>query len=72
MSLTENYTSLNVKQLKKLLEDVGDESQEIRIWVEKLNRDGTVFLQGRRLCGVIDDPNDKYLCFIAGLYEESK
>lgn len=69
MSLTENYVSLNVKQLKKLLEDVSDEDQEVRIWVEKLNRDGTVFLQGRRLCGVIDDPNDKYLCIVAGLYE---
>ena len=70
MALTENYTSLNVKQLKQLLEDIDDDSQEIRVWVEKVNSDGNTFLEGRRLCGVVDDPNDKYCCLVAGMYFE--
>lgn len=70
MSLTEGYVSLNVKQLKKLLDDVQDDEREVRVWVEKLNQDGAAYLEGRRLCGVVDDPNDKYLCIVAGLYKE--
>lgn len=71
MSLTKNYSSLNVKQLKQLLEDVND-SQEVRIWVEMENNDGNTYLEGRRLCGTIDDPHDEYLCIVAGLYREEE
>lgn len=72
MALTDNYMSLNVQQLKKLLDTVEDEGKEIRVWVEEINSDGNTYLQGRRLCGLIDDPNDKFCCLVAGLYEEGK
>lgn len=68
MSL-KNYSNLTGEQLQELLEN-SDTSKEIRIWVEMENDDGSIYLQGRRLVGTIDDPNDKYLCLIAGLYRE--
>lgn len=70
MGLTENYVSLSVWQLKELLNGVEDDSQEIRVWVECENKDGNTYLEGRRLCGLTDDPNDKFVCLVAGLYYE--
>lgn len=70
MVLTDGYIALNVEQLLILLEDVNDKEQEIRIWVEELNNEGTSYLQARKLCGVVDDPNDKYCCLVAKHYEE--
>lgn len=64
---TDKYVSMNVKQLKQLLENCSDE-KEVRIWVERRNKEGSLFLEGRRLIGVLDDPNDKYCCLVAGLY----
>lgn len=70
MSLTKSYISLNVQQLEKLLDTVEDKTREIRVWVEETNKDGNTYLQGRRLCGIVDDPNDEYLCLVAGLYQQ--
>lgn len=66
---TSKYASITVNQLKQLLEDC-NEDKEIRVWVERINDDGNLFLEGRRLIGVTDDPNDKYCCLVAGLYYE--
>ena len=68
---TSTYASITVNQLKQLLEDC-NEDKEIRIWVERTNEDGNTFLEGRRLIGVTDDPNDKYCCLVAGLYYEEE
>lgn len=68
---TSTYASITVNQLKQLLEDC-NEDKEIRIWVERTNEDGNIFLEGRRLIGVTDDPNDKYCCLVAGLYYEEE
>ncbi len=68
---TSKYASITVNQLKTLLNDCDDE-KEIRIWVEKQNEDGAIFLEGRRLIGVTDNPNDKYCCLVAGLYWEEE
>ena len=68
---TSTYASITVNQLKQLLEDC-NEDKEIRIWVERTNEDGNIFLEGRRLIGVTDDPNDKYCCLVAGLYYEEQ
>lgn len=69
-TLTKNYETLNVKQLKQLIEE-SDDWAEIRVWVEMAKGDcDTVVLEGRRLVGVVDDPNDKYVCLVAGYYTE--
>lgn len=69
-TLTKNYVSITVGQLKKLIKDC-DDDREIRVWVEMAKGDcDTVVLEGRKLVGVIDDPNDKYVCFVAGYYSE--
>ena len=68
-SIVKNYSSLNGEQLKQLLDD-SDTEKEIRVWVEMKNEDGNTYLEGRRLVGVVDDPNDQYLCIVAGFYKE--
>ena len=68
---TSKYASITVNQLKQLLDDC-NEDKEIRVWVERTNEDGNLFLEGRRLIGVTDDPNDKYCCLVAGLYYEEE
>lgn len=67
-TLTKNYVSITVGQLKRLIEDC-DDDREIRVWVE-MSKEKSIVLEGRRLVGVIDDPNDKYVCFVAGYYSE--
>ena len=68
-TFTKNYASMTIKQLKSLIEDCNDNA-EIRIWVEMLAGD-SVTLEGRRLVSVINDPYDKYVCFVAGYYNEA-
>ena len=66
---TEKFKSLTLRQLKELIEmEQPDEDQEIRVWVEMENEDGTKYLEGRRLIGITDDPNDHYICFTAAKY----
>ena len=65
---TKKYATITVGQLKKLIEDC-DNDQEIRVWVECRQQDA-MLLEGRRLIGVMDDPNDKYVCLVAGYYRE--
>ena len=67
-TFTKDYASMTVKQLKSLIEDCNDNA-EIRIWVEVSVNDSIV-LEGRRLVSVIDDPYDKYVCLVAGYYNE--
>ena len=69
-TLTKDYASINVGQLKQLIEDI-DDDREIRIWVEKEVNEQIV-LEGRRLIGVMDDPNDKYACLVAGYYKNEE
>ena len=66
------YTTLKVSQLVKLLEDV-DQDKEIRVWCE-MNLPGSenIFLEGRRLIGVSEDPNDDFVCLTAVHYEVEK
>lgn len=66
-TLTKDYASVNIGQLKKLIEDI-DEDREIRVWVE-MEHNEQIRLEGRRIIGVMDDPNDKYACFVAGYYQ---
>lgn len=66
---TEKFKSLTLRQLKELIEmEQPDEDQEIRVWVEMENEDGTKYLEGRRLIAITDDPHDHYICFIAAKY----
>ena len=69
-TLSKEYATLSVSQLKKLLENA-DDDKEIRVWVEMKHGD-SVALEGRRLVGVIDDPNDKFLCIVAGYYHNEE
>ena len=62
-----DYATIKVGQLKKLIEGV-DEEKEVRVWVEMTSGD-SILLEGRRLIGVMDDPNDKYLCLVGGYYK---
>lgn len=66
---TKKYATIKTGQLKKMIE-LSDDDQEVRIWVEMENDQGAMRLEGRRLVGTIDDPNDKYLCLVAGYYRE--
>lgn len=66
---TKKYATLKAGQLKKMIES-SDDDQEVRIWVEMESEKGAMRLEGRRLVGTIDDPNDKYLCLVAGYYRE--
>ena len=66
-TLTKNYSTLSVQQLKDLLKDV-DGDREIRIWVE-MEHNETIALEGRRAIGVLDDPNDPFCCIVAGYYQ---
>ena len=66
---TKKYATLKAAQLKKMIESC-DDDQEVRIWVEMENEKDVMRLEGRRLVGTIDDPNDKYLCLVAGYYRE--
>lgn len=67
---TDKYASMTKNQLIELIKD--SEDQEIRIWVEKKTEDGGMMLEGRRLIGVMDDPNDKYICLVAGYYRNEE
>lgn len=69
-TITKKYATLSVSQLKKLLENA-DDDKEIRVWVEMRHGD-VVALEGRRLVGVVDDPNDQFLCIIAGYYNNEE
>lgn len=67
-TFTKKYATVNVGQLKQLLDGVDDE-KEVRVWTE-MNWEGTIMLEGRRLIGVREDPYDeRYFCLIAGYYE---
>lgn len=63
------YVTLNVGQLKQLL-DNHDDNQEIRVWSEETNDDGVTYLSGRRLIGVADD--NGFCCLMAAYYTEDK
>ena len=69
-TITKKYATLSVSQLKKLLENA-DDDKEIRFWVEMRQGD-VVALEGRRLVGVVDDPNDQFLCIIVGYYNNEE
>lgn len=76
MTDTKHYATVKVGQLKQLIEDVDDE-QEIRVWVEMQHEVPTengseqvMTLEGRRLIGVNDNPNDPFCCLVAGYYRE--
>ena len=65
---TKDYSTITISQLKQLIENC-DDDREIRIWVEmKKAESDPMYLEGRRLIGVMDDPNDEYVCFVAGYY----
>ena len=66
---TKKYATIKTGQLKKMIES-SDDDQEVRIWVEMENDKGVMRLEGRRLIGTMDDPNDKYLCLVAGYYRD--
>lgn len=63
------YATLNVGQLKQLL-DGHDDDQEIRIWVEETNDDGVTYLSGRRLIGAADDGD--LCCLMAAYYKNEE
>lgn len=76
MSETKKCATVKVGQLKELLKDADDE-QDIRVWVEMQhevfdeNEPKTVMsLEGRRLIGVTDSPNEPFYCLVAGYYRE--
>lgn len=71
MTSNDNYASLTVAQLKKILQNA-DEDKEIRVWVEFQNKDGNTYLQGRQLYGIMESPDDKYLSLIARQYPKQE
>ena len=68
MQMTE-MTQLTVKQLKTLLEPCNDD-HKIRVWTEMRNDNDEVYLEGRKLCGVVDE--DDSCCLCAMLYKEGE
>ena len=76
MSDTKRYATVKVGQLKELLKDADDE-QDIRVWVEMQHEvhrgdkpETVMSLEGRRLIGVTDNPNEPFCCLVAGYYRE--
>lgn len=71
MSSTDKFASLTLRQFLELIDRTNpDLDQEIRVWVEMSNEDGTNYLEGRRLVGVTDDPRDHLFCITAAKYRE--
>lgn len=58
---TEEYSTLNVGQLRELIADV-DDDKEIRVWCEEVNDDGVSYLSGRRLIGITDEEDMCTFC----------
>lgn len=69
--MTGHYTTLTLKQLKQLVENC-DEDKEIRVWVEMRNKDDSLYLEGRRLIGIQENPNDPFVSFVAGYYQNEE
>lgn len=64
--LMKEMAQMTVKQLKQLL-DSCDDDHKIRVWVEMKTDGEGIRLEGRKLCGVLDE--DDLCCLCAMLYE---